>query len=585
MTAPRLTGAMYIAHCLKEEGVDKVFGQCGHTNYGLIDACHQLGIEYISFRHEQQAVHAADAYYRVSHKLAVINVHLSPGLTNALTGVATAGADGTPMLVISGNTPAYHNAREAHQQIRLHADASQGDMFRPVCKRVWRVDDAALLPDVMQRALSLAQSGRSGAVLVDVPMDVFARPVEAAVSTRKRRPAHARPVGDAAGIAEAARLLAAAQRPVVYAGNGVALSDAVDELAALARALRAPVATTLMGKGLFPEDDPLSVGTTGIWGTRAANETTRTADVIVAIGTAFGEADCSSWRPEHTFAIPGSTLIQIDIDPTEIGKSYPVDVGIVGDAKATLQALVTQLGKAPRPAAVVKAQADTVATRKRDWLQELKASQHDEGTPIHPARLLRELSEAAPANTVFVTDVGWNKNGAGQQLQVRRPRSFLTSGGMATMGFSPAAAIGAKLGAPERKVIGLVGDGGLTSVLGALATSVELNIPVLWVLFNNFCFSTIQTVGNTYFQNNYGTVFTRPDGQAYNPDFMLLAKAFGIDSMLVSDPREVAAALRHAIAQDKPFLLEVRTRGDLPMPRTGYWDIAEFLQGGNTVTD
>ncbi len=585
MTAHRMTGAMYIAHCLKQEGVDKVFGQCGHTNYGLIDACHQLGIAYISFRHEQQAVHAADAYYRVSHKLAVINVHLSPGLTNALTGVATAGADGTPMLVISGNTPAYHNAREAHQQIRLHADASQGDMFRPVCKRVWRVDDAKLLPDVMHRALSLAQGGRSGAVLVDVPMDVFAQPVDAEVDTLKRRPAHARPVGDKAGIAEAARLLAAAQRPVVYAGNGVALSDAVNELAALARTLQAPVATTLMGKGLFPEDDALSVGTTGIWGTRAANDTTRTADVIVAIGTAFGEADCSSWRPEHTFAIPGSTLIQIDIDPTEIGKSYPVDVGIVGDAKATLQALVDQLGTQPRPAAAVKAQAETVAARKRDWLQELKASQHDEGTPIHPARLLRELSEAAPADTVFVTDVGWNKNGAGQQLQVKRPRSFLTSGGMATMGFSPAAAIGAKLGAPERKVIGLVGDGGLTSVLGALATSVELNIPVLWLLFNNFCFSTIQTVGNTYFQNNYGTVFTRPDGQAYNPDFMLLAKAFGIDSALVTDPQEVGAALRHAIAQDKPFLLEVRTRGDLPMPRTGFWDIAEFLQAGNTVTD
>jgi len=583
MTATRMTGAMYIAHCLQKEGVTKVFGQCGHTNYGLIDSCDRLGIEYVSFRHEQQAVHAADAYYRVSGKLAVVNVHLSPGLTNALTGVATAAADGTPMVVFSGNTPAYHNAREAHQQIRLHADASQGDMFRPVCKRVWRVDDAKLLPDVVPRALNLAQTGRSGAVLIDVPMDVFSEPVEAEVETSSRRPAFTRATGDADGIAAAAALLSQAERPVIFAGNGVALSDAIDELAELARALQAPVATTLMGKGMFPETDPLSVGTTGIWGTRAANDTTRDADVILAVGTAFGEADCSSWRPEFTFAIPGSKLVQIDVDPGEIGKSYPVDVGIVGDAKATLRALIDRLGPAPRPVGRTRAQLQDVARRKRDWQSEVSESQSDAGTPIHPARLLRALSDAAPDDAIFVTDVGWNKNGAGQQLQVKRPRSFITSGGMATMGFSPAAAIGAKLGAPDRKVIGLVGDGGLTSVLGSFATAVELNIPVLWVLFNNFCFSTIQTVGATYFGNTKGTLFTRPGGEAYNPDFMLIAKAFGIDSMLVSNPQELDGSLRHALAQDRPFLLEVRTRGDLPMPRTGFWDIADFLKHGNVL--
>ncbi len=231
----------------------------------------------------------------------------------------------------------------------------------------------------------------------------------------------------------------------------------------------------------------------------------------------------------------------------------------------------------------MKVQGDEVAARKASWRDELVASQHDEGKPIHPARLLRQLSEAAPDDAIFVTDVGWNKNGAGQQLLVKRPRSFITSGGMATMGFSPAAAIGAKIGAPDRKVLGLVGDGGLTSVLGALATSVELGIPVLWVLFNNFCFSTIRTVGSTYFSETYGTEFQSPDGKPYNPDFQLLAKSFGIDAMLVEEPDELAAALRHAIAQDKPFLLEVRTRGDLPMPRTGFWDIAEFLEGGNAV--
>src|SRR5215469_8948988 len=176
--APTMTGAMFIAECLKQEGVTKVFGQCGHTNYALIDACHRLDIEYVSFRHEQMAAHAADAYFRVTHKLAVLNVHLSPGMTNAITGVATAAADSTPMVVITGNTPSYHHAREPHQGIRFHADASQGAIYRPFCKRVWRVDDVKFLPDVIPRALNLAQTGRPGAVLVDVPMDVFSRPVK-----------------------------------------------------------------------------------------------------------------------------------------------------------------------------------------------------------------------------------------------------------------------------------------------------------------------------------------------------------------------------------------------------------------------
>src|SRR5436309_6418396 len=215
-----MTGAMFIAECLKQEGVSKVFGQCGHTNYALIDACHRIGIEYVSFRHEQLAAHAADAYYRVSHKLAVVNVHLSPGLTNALTGVASAAADSTPMVVFAGNTPSYHHAREPHQGIRFHADASQGDIFRPICKRVWRVDAAKFLADVMPRALNLAQTGRPGPVLIDVPMDVFSQHMDAKAVTVARRPTHGRSHGSLDGVAEAARLLASAERPIIFAGNG-----------------------------------------------------------------------------------------------------------------------------------------------------------------------------------------------------------------------------------------------------------------------------------------------------------------------------------------------------------------------------
>ena len=572
-----MTGAMFIAECLKQEGVTKVFGQCGHTNYALIDSCHRLGIEYVSFRHEQMAAHAADAYFRVSHKLAVLNVHLSPGLTNALTGVASAAADSTPMVVFAGNTPAYHHAREPHQGIRFHSDASQGDIYRPICKRVWRVDDPKYLVDVMPRALNVAQTGRPGPVLIDVPMDVFSGQIDAAPVTICRRPKYGHPGGTAAGVAEAARLFLAASKPVIFAGNGVLLAEAWQELKEFAELTGAPVATTLMGKGVFPENHPLSLGMTGIWGTRAANDTCREADVILAIGTAFGEADCSSWDPRFTFAIPPSRVIQIDSDPQEIGKIYPVEVGIVGDAKATLGELIEQVRASKRPP-VARAE---IAERRQSWREELLKDQHDDSKPIHPARLLFELSKAVPKDAIYVTDVGWNKNGAGQQLEVSRPGSFITSGGLATMGFAPPAAIGAKLAAPHRKVVCLVGYGGLLSVLGAFTTAVELNVPVLWVLFNNFCFSTIRTVGSTYFGNTYGTEFTRPDGTPYNPDFQLLAKAFEMEGALVEEPSELEAALEKALKSDRPYLLEVRTKGEVPMPRTGHWDIADFLKFGN----
>jgi len=574
-----MTAAMFIAQCLKHEGVTKVFGQCGHTNYALIDACHRLGIEYVSFRHEQLAVHAADAYYRVTHKLAVVNVHLSPGLTNSLTGVATAAADSTPMVVFCGNTPSYHHAREPHQGIRFHADASQGDMFRPVCKRVWRVDDAKFFADVMPRALNVAQTGRPGPVLIDVPMDVFSQQIDVNVDTIARRPEYGRVVAPDAGIAEAAQLLATAERPVIFAGNGVLISEASDQIRQLAEMAGIPVATTLMGKGIMPESHPLALGMTGIWGTAAANAATHEADVVLAVGTAFGEADCSSWNPRFTFAIPPSRLIQIDIDPQEVGKIYPVEVGLVGDAQATLRELIRHLwsqGPFLRDARIAQLQE-----QRRTWEAQLRPSQLDNGTPIHPARLLHEIAKVAPEDAIYVTDVGWNKNGACQQLPVSRPGAFITSGGMATMGFAPGAAIGAKIGAPDRKVICLVGDGGLLSALGAFATAVELGVPVVWILFNNFCFSTIRTVGTTYFKNSYGTEFTTPDGKPYNPDFPLLAKAFGIESAQVLDPDDLAPALAKAMAVDAPYLLEVQTRGDVPMPRTGHWDIAEFLRLGN----
>jgi acetolactate synthase I/II/III large subunit len=261
-----------------------------------------------------------------------------------------------------------------------------------------------------------------------------------------RRPGYGRPQGAADGIADAVQLLQSASAPAIFAGNGVMLSEAATELRQLSELLALPVATTLMGKGIFPEDHPLACGMTGIWGTRVANDTMRAADVILAVGTAFGEADCSSWRPEHTFAIPPTRLIQVDLDPQEIGKIYPVDVGIVGDAQAVLRQLIDALRGWTPNADAVQRRVDELDRRRAAWRQELVATKRDDGTPIHPARLLDEIASAAPRDAIYVTDVGWNKNGAGQQLYSYLPQTFITSGGLATMGFAPAAAIGAKIG-------------------------------------------------------------------------------------------------------------------------------------------
>ena len=512
-----MTGAMFMAHCLQQEGVTKVFGQCGHTNYALIDACHKLGIEYVSFRHEQQAAHAADAYFRVTHKLAVLNVHLSPGLTNALTGVASAAGDGTPMVVITGNTPSYHHAREPHQGMRLHADASQGDIYRPICKRVWRIDDAKFLVDVMPRALNVAQTGRPGAVLLDVPMDVFSQHIDAPAQEMSSRRPELSPLRRRARRHRRRRAIAAVRKGAgdLCRQRRRAVGSVDAELTALAELLAMPVATTLMGKGVFPEDHPLACGMSGIWGTRVANETMRKRR--------RHRRDWHRVRRGRLQLVAARAHVRDSADAADSDRHRSAgdreDLSGRGrhrrrreDGAAPVDRWRCAAGHR-RPTRCSAASRRSIE-RRTSWNAELVATKRDNGTPIHPARLLDEIAKAAPRDAIYVTDVGWNKNGAGQQLYSYLPQTFITSGALATMGFAPAAAIGAKIGAPDRTVICLVGDGGFLSVCGALTTAVELGVPVVWVIFNNFCFSTIRTVGTTYFKNAYGTEFTHAGWRA-----------------------------------------------------------------------
>ena len=390
-----MTGAMFMAECLQHEGVTKVFGQCGHTNYALIDACHKLGIDYVSFRHEQMAAHAADAYFRVTHKLAVLNVHISPGMTNALTGVVTAAADCTPMVVIAGNTPSYHHAREPHQGIRFHADASQGDIYRPICKRVWRVDDVKFLHDVMPRALNVAQTGRPGAVLLDIPMDVFSAHVEAPEHAHDAPARGGRPDGRGAGSRHR-RGRAAGRRQITGDFRW-------QRRGALRSRRRAPDPRRIArrsgrhdahGQRHFPEDHSLACGMSGIWGTRVANESMREADVRARGRHGVRRSGLQLVEPGYTFAIPPTRLIQIDIDPQEIGKIYPVEIGLVGDARTVLRQLNEHLQGTRAAPDDVRRRESHLNEARQSWQAELTASQNDDGVPIHPARLLQEIARS-----------------------------------------------------------------------------------------------------------------------------------------------------------------------------------------------
>ncbi len=334
--------ANQLVRYLEARGVEHIFGLCGHTNIAVLAALSKSNkIKFVNTRHEQIAAHAADGYARATKKTSVVLSHLSPGLTNAATGVANASLDSIPMVVIAGDVPTHYYGKHPHQEVNLHADASQYEIYRPFVKRAWRVDSAHLMPEIIEKAFTLAESGRPGPVLVDVPMDIFSMEIDVALFDRVLANTRqiAKPSLDEETAGKIIRTLLTAKTPILYAGGGVLIADAATELRELAEHLHIPVAHTLMGKGALPDDHPLILGMTGFWGTKYINDKCRAADWILALGTRFSEADCSSWEDEYTFNFPPTQLIHIDIDPSEIGRNYPVAIGAIADLKAALGVL------------------------------------------------------------------------------------------------------------------------------------------------------------------------------------------------------------------------------------------------------
>jgi acetolactate synthase-1/2/3 large subunit len=564
-----------LAEYLEQLGVEVIFGLCGHTVIAFLDAIGRSRIRYISTRHEQVAAHAADGYARASGKPGVLLTHLGPGLTNAATGVANAALDSIPLVVIAGDIPSHYFGRHPHQEINIHMDADQFEIYRPFCKRIYRVDRPHDLPRIMERAFHLSQSGRPGPVLVDIPMDIFSADLPVEAFHQSPTPI-AKPAMEPSAAEQIVEALVQAKRPVLYAGGGVLSSGATAELAELAETLEVPVAHTLMGKGCMHEEHPLLLGMTGFWGTPIANDMCRNADLILAIGTRLAEASSSSWDPRFTFAIPPTRLMHIDIDPAEIGRNFPTEFGVVADAKLALGSLVTAArARNHRTRRDVRSRI-TIGRREfaANWEHQRSSNQF----PMRPERILAELRKAVPEDGFIVTDVGWNKNGVGQQFPITVSGTFITPSGLATMGFGPAAVLGVKMAQPKRAAVALIGDGAFGSNVSVVATAMEANLPVVWVVMDNSAFGTIAGLEKMHYGSSFGCLFER-NGEPYTVDYAAIARACGARGVAVKAASEIGPALEEALASDLPTVIQVPME-NAPTPTPGHWNINDIYRAG-----
>lgn len=571
---------------LEQRGVEYVFGLCGHTIIAMLDVLKKAKkLKFISVRHEQIASTAADGYARVTKRASVVLTHLGPGLTNAVTGVANAALDNIPMVMIAGDVPSYYYGKHPHQEINMHADGSQFEIYRSFVKRAWRLDRPELLPEILNKAFRIAESGRPGPVLIDIPMDMFSREVDTSVFERSYKDSKVtvKPSLPKETAMEIAKKLIEAEKPLIHIGGQVVFHEATEELTELVEFLDIPVTRSLMGQGGISDKHPLLVGMTGFWGTDFVNGTSSNADVILGVGTRFAEADSSSWYEGVTFSSE-SKFIQIDLDPAEIGRNYPVEIGAVADPKQALKAIL-EVAKELKPEGIDRPRLrEKIAKYKAEFKESNRAISEDGRFPMTPQRILKDVREVFPEDGLIFTDVGWNKNGVGQQFDITKPDTIFHPGGLATMGFGSAAVLGAKLAAPDKKVITLIGDGGFGTNPSVLATAVEQNIPVVWVVMNNNAFGTIAGLEGSHYKHTFGTVFKTPDEKNYNPDWAQVAKAYGVKSKKIASADEFKGVFQEALESNEPYLIDILME-NIPVPTDGIWNINDIYTPKENVVE
>ena len=543
-----MTGAQAIIASLEAEGVDTVFGYPGGQAIKIYDALYDSKkLHHVLARHEQGATHMADGYARATGKVGVVLVTSGPGATNTVTGIATAYMDSIPMVVITGQVTRGVIGTDSFQESDIVG------ITMPIVKHSFLLQSTDDLTETFREAFYIASTGRPGPVLIDIPSDlqgaemVFHYPDS--VNIPSYRPTYK---GNAKQIKQATALIETSKRPLLYAGGGIVSSHACQELKALAEAMQIPVVTTVLGKGCFPSSHPLSLGPVGMHGSKYANMAMTECDLIIAAGARFSDRVTGKL---DEFA-PNAKVIHIDIDPAEIGKIREANVPIVGDAQGILGGIVAQLEKSG--AEPVDAEwVETVNEWRERWPY-YDDQFNDYPNQIVPEVALDELSKQLdPDNSIVTTEVGQHQMWAHQHIGREHARSFLSSGGLGTMGFGFPAAIGAKFGCPDKQVVCVAGDGSFQMNSQEMATAAINNAAVKVFLLDNRALGMVHQWQKLFYHERYSSTILDPV-----PDFVKLADAYGWEGERIEKPEEVAPAIARMLASDKPYLLDVAISPD-----------------------
>jgi acetolactate synthase-1/2/3 large subunit len=529
----KVNGARALIKCLELEGVDTLFGYPGGQIIPFYDELYDSKLRHILVRHEQAAAHAADGYARVTGKPGVCVSTSGPGATNLVTGIATAYMDSVPIIALTGQVPRSLIGNDAFQEANITG------ITQPITKHNYLVQDVNELPKIVKEAFHIASTGRPGPVLIDLPKDIQNAEIEfyypEKVELRGYKPTYK---GNLQQVKRAAEEIANCCRPLIYAGGGVVSSNASAELIELAETIMAPVTTTLMGIGAIPTEHPLSIGMLGMHGTKYANYAIQESDLIIAVGARFDDRVTGKL---DSFA-PNARIIHIDIDPAEISKNVKVHIPIVGDAKQILRALLRHV-KSCKSAAWLE--------KIKEWKKEYPLTYRKKSEGIMPQFVVEQISEACK-DAIIVTEVGQHQMWAAQFFRYSEPRTFLTSGGLGTMGYGFPAAIGAKVGRPEKTVINIAGDGSFQMNSQELATVVQNDIPVVSVILNNGYLGMVRQWQELFFDKRYS--YTCIKGSV---DFVKLAEAYGALGLRAEKPSEVRPAIEEAVRSGRPALVEV----------------------------
>jgi len=568
------TGGEVIIDFLVSENVPYILGIPGHGVMGLFDAVRrsQGKIQYIQVKHEQAASAIADGYFRMSGKPLACFSSIGPGTLNTCIGLATAYVDSTAFLQLCGDAHVHMKGVGLLQEVERYQDSNIGRALEPLSKRTWRAESAEQLPRILRRAFGQMVNGRSGPCALMLPMDVQCAAVEEKPMNMDYR-IDAKPCADPESVEQAVRLMKQAKRPVILVGGGALRANAGELIEKLAEQWGAAIVTTLAGKGAVRETHPQYGFHTGSKGTPVGIALCRSADVILAVGTRFADETTCSYRKGVSFNFPDTKLIHIDIDPTEIGKNYGADVGIVAD----LGDAVARIAEAYGPATTKEDYIAEIARLKADWAAQLAKTRAAKTEKITISQLIGELNTNLPEDTVIVTSSGNTQAQLFQEYCYAQRNCNLTTGGFSTMGWAFPAAMGAKLACPDRPVVALLGDGDFMMVMQELATMAQYDIPVVVILADNSGWMAIKDLQLDVMgaDGAFGNDFMR-DGSPYSPDFEKVAEAFGIHTERISKKEQCADALERAFASGKPYLIHVDVCREYPYSggkAFGWWDV------------